>query len=141
MRSRVVVLISAVAICVTLSGCTNGPSVAAKKAQIEQYQTTVKQTLAAYNSVSKFADDNKEEMLDLVFGIKSSSDLYAESLDYMDLGEFSRDSVVYDKYFTAYGATGVREVLQFPGFSTRLYVTVVWGTDSIISIERQVVRV
>lgn len=137
---RGVVLSVAALLILSLSGCTNSASVTAKRDEVERYNETVKQTISAYNACISFASDNRQSLMDIVFRNRYVPALYEERLSSMDLENILEDMILQDRFYTAYGATGAREIIQFGGYGERLYLTIIWGAENIIDIERQVVK-
>lgn len=129
-----------------LSGCDALPfsDVNATRQRVTEYNDLVKGTLDSYTSSKVNATKQKEAMIAYVTQDKEWSDVSIQtSLDVRPLTTAEKDSfelygVVYDKFFTSIGATSLREVLVINGNDTRMFVTIIWSGDAVVSISRVV---
>jgi predicted small lipoprotein YifL len=129
-------------IAASLSGCGISPSsdLNVKKAEIQEWNSKTEQTIQAYEKVKSYADLQKSAMLDYVLKDTTwSIHSGLQPLTKEQLVAFKVKSIVHDKYFTSIGANAVREVLVINGIGQRMYVTIIWGKDSITSLERVVI--
>lgn len=129
-----------------LSGCGIVPvwDLKAKEAEINEYNKLVEDTLDYYIKSKTFAINNKEDLMNFILYDKSS-DLFSEhkltKLTKEQLEAFKIHGVIYDEYFTALKAEGVREILIINGRGYRMYVTVIWGKDKVHYISRVVNKI
>lgn len=126
-----------------ISGCGLLPlnDTETKKKEVEQYNKMVEETLNSYVDMQIVAEKEKESMLKFVTKDSewSWSDSYkVKALTPEELDAFQIYSIVYDEYFTSLGASAVREVIIISGYKHRMYVTIIWGQDGILSIDREV---
>jgi hypothetical protein len=136
-------LVLVVVLTAFLGGCGVLPSssdVKAKEAEVTEWNNLTQSTLDAYKKAKNFAESNKADMLNYVIRGKNwSGHTGLVPLTEEQLKDFKVNAIVHDKYFTALGATSVREVLVINGNYRRMFVTVIWGNDKVQSVDRVVV--
>lgn len=131
---------------IMLSGCSPfSNDVNIKKKDVENYNALVETTVDNYVTSKIFAEKNKEDLLNFVLNDKEWSlvknlETTFEELSEDEVEAFKMRSIVYDKYFTALGADGVREVIILTGSGYRAYITIIWGSKEIYSINRVVME-
>lgn len=133
--------------CLILTGCSS-TSLKVKQEEISKYNTLIKDTLSYYEECRLFAEKNKQTILNFILtddknklgGLKTPQ-LNASALTKEDIASFSSYATVHDLFFTSYGATSVREVILIVSGNKRMYITIVWGKDEIISFERELLKV
>ena len=112
-----------------------------KLEEIRTHNKLVDDTVNNFAVVKNFAEGNKEGLMRFIlqdelwnWGHKAE----LEPLTDEEKESFKIKGVVYDEFFTSLGASGVREILVINGTNHRMYVTVIWGEEDIISLERVV---
>lgn len=124
-----------------LTGCgVLDSGVASQREEVLNYNATVDKTIGHYEQAKKNADEKKETFLNEIV-TNSSAPLYVdlEELTEEQLLSFSNYVVVEDTYFTAYGSTGVREVVRLNGVDHRMNISAVWSDSNLVSVERWVI--
>jgi hypothetical protein len=132
-----------------LSGCSFLPlaDLGSKKVKVKEYNILVDGTLNSYPKVKKFAESEKTKMFDFI--LKDTKwETFEKADSFVALKPLTKEekealgvyAVVYDKYFTSLGADGIREVIILNGTYIRLYITLLWGKDTVYSVNRKVVN-
>jgi hypothetical protein len=128
-----------------LTGCGILPydALKTKEKEVTEYNTMLTKTLGSYAQNKILADSEKEKLLsfilkDEVWALASQSGITLDVLKEEELTAFKVKGIVYDEYFTSLGADALREVLIITGKDYRMYVTVIWGKNTIHSIDRVV---
>lgn len=147
-RGKRLTLISLVTATFLLSGCSSFMGLnnsQQRQQEVAQYNQTVAKTLSSYGIAKKLAKDNSDNVYD--FSIKDTSfpllanakQTGVEKLTKSQRKDFADySSIIYDDFYTAYGASGVREVLVIKGANSIMYVTLIWGAKELISVDRVV---
>lgn len=124
-----------------LSGCGVLPTtdLNAKRLEVEEYNSLVSSTLSAYTAIKQKAEGELYNLADFVLrGGENYQGVSLESLTEGELESFNNFNIFYNGYFTSVGADSVRQVLILKGYDKVLYVTVIWGTEDIHSVDRVV---
>lgn len=130
-----------------LSGCglLKFSDMAEKKKEMEEYNKIVNITLENYTKANILAKQEKDNLMgyllrDESWGVVEKLEVTFNKLTEEEKDAFTINGVVYDEYFTALGADGVREVIIINGKERTMYATVIWGKEDVYSIDRVVVE-
>lgn len=121
-----------------LSGCDYLGSSTREK-DVEEYNKLATETVSNYTNAKMFADKNKGDFLKYVKG-ESEWEMYSDlsELSEEEKRSFEITMVWQDKYYTALGSTGVREVVILNGTDHTMYVNIIWTDGKVVSVERVV---
>lgn len=129
-----------------LTGCStlqvSGTSLAQQT--VNNYNLLVAHTLADYAQAKLVADQGKSALFafltsDTPSPLVKSVSHQLPALTPSQLRSFKQSSVAFDNYFTALGATGVREVTIIDSPSYKLYATTLWNAKGLYALNRTVV--
>lgn len=140
-------LLVSIGIVLTLSGCgVLSPSqIEQKQAEVDEYNKLYQETAIAYKKEKSLAVESKDNLINYLLtgkewgGITDDTMLPSTKLSDTEVEAFERNGVAKDTFFTALGASGLREVLIINGDRYRMYATVIWLDNKVYSIERKVV--
>ncbi len=119
-----------------LTGCGG---VQQAEQDISSYNKLVDATLSGYALSRAYAESQNSLLKEYVLhGSEFETPTRLENLTPTEQEAFKLNTVVLDDYFTSLGSEGVREVLVLKGTGGRMFVTAVWGSDSLLDLERKV---
>lgn len=140
-RGLTVILVGAL-----LSGCgvLQLDSSKVKEQDVLKYNELVAGTVASYAQGKLKSEEEKEQVLkylttDEGWSFVETAPIQPEPLTEEQKQAFQLNGIIYDEYFTALGADGVREVIILSGQGAKMFVTILWGKDALHSISREVV--
>lgn len=120
----------------------------AKLADVEEQNALVQSTLSAFNDSKSFALQFRDTLIPLLVKNFTADDLgrlglstdlnNVVPLSDEELEAFRVYVVVHDEFYTSLGADTTREIILIKGDSKMLYVTAIWGVDSLKMLTREV---
>jgi hypothetical protein len=130
-----------------LTGCYPIPTlnISAEKQKVTNYNLLVAKTLANYVEYKGLAKKEQNSLISFLLSNKRVLPLAGKALSVTPLTQKEFNSfkqyhfVSFNHYFTALGASGVREVLIIDSQNYRMYVTLIWGNKVVIYLNREVI--
>lgn len=130
-----------------LSGCNylTNTDIESKQKEVEEYNKLVSETLDSFTKIKLLAESKKQDMIsyaltDTTWDMATKANVTVTDLTPAEKESFTVPAVVHDKFFTATGSEAAREVLIINGLKHKMYLTVIWGKDGLLSFERKVVE-
>lgn len=143
--SRGVLFLAVFGLLPVITGCSSVEvnSVGLTQQKVEAYNTLVAHTLADYAQAKLVAQSENSSVLSFLSQDIASSAVAkvassVQPLTPKELTLFKYYTVVYQGYFTALGASGVREVVVLASKNKRLYGTMLWNSQGLYALSRVV---
>lgn len=127
-----------------LSGCGFTVNVAElKREEIMRENALVESTLSSYYTNKEIAEEKKDALLRYaLYGVKSdqlfSSSFSDDGSEEALASEKDPYAIVYDKYFTALGATSLREIIVMNFEEKVVYINALWDKEGLVWLDKKV---
>lgn len=115
-----------------------------KKAEIEEYNTLVIDTLASFTKAKTFAESQQTNLEDYIFENEYFPTLVDAGIVTPNLTEeqidlFNYRSILDNDYYTSLGSSTARQVMTIKGKENHMmYVKIIWSENGIIDFKREV---